>query len=71
MSIAFGLCILGLLGGMAYNLFALAAHHRTIEQALGNSIGFYKVLGGFGILGFVLFLLFLIVSISSRPRSTK
>jgi len=69
MSIAFSLCILGLAGGMAYSLFALAVHHRSLDQVLGNSILFYKILGGLGVVGFAFFLLFLLASVSSKPKS--
>ena len=69
MSIAFGLCILGLAGGMAYSLFALAARHRSLDQVLGNSTLFYKILGGLGVVGFAFFLLFLVASVSTKPKS--
>ncbi|HET6928853.1 MAG TPA: hypothetical protein VFI45_00910 [Candidatus Acidoferrum sp.] len=71
MSISFGLCILGLMAGMCYNLFAVIAHHRPLDQTLGNSILFYKILGGFGVLGFLLFFAFLISSIAGQNRPPK
>ena len=63
MSVAFGLCCVGLIGGMAYTLFFYFMGHKTLEQILGHSIPFYKSLGAIGILGFVFFLLFLMSSI--------
>lgn len=68
MCTAFGLCIAGLVAGMAYDLFLVLAHHHSLESVLGHSIPFYKSLGALGILGFILFGLFLIVSVSSSPR---
>jgi hypothetical protein len=59
MMVAFGICVIGLLGGMFYYLFVVIVLHRTLESVLGNSIWFYKALGGIGILGFVLFVAFL------------
>ena len=70
MSIAFGLCILGLGGGMAYDLFLVLAHHGTLETVLGNSIPFYKSLGVLGILGFLLFLAFLVSLMSGKNKGT-
>ena len=71
MSVAFALCILGLTGGMAYDLFLVIAHHGTLEDVLGNGIPFYKFLGALGILGFVLFLAFLISSVSGTNKRTN
>lgn len=72
MSAAFGICILGLIGGMLYDLCAVFLRHRTLENVLGNSIPFYKTLGGIGIAGMLLFFAFLISLISKngqrRPR---
>ncbi|HUL35479.1 MAG TPA: hypothetical protein VL128_16455 [Candidatus Eisenbacteria bacterium] len=67
---AFGICVVGLVFGMAYDLFQVFAHHRPLESVLGNSIAFYKTLGAFGILGFLLFFVFLISSIAGpNPRT--
>lgn len=71
MCVAFGLCIAGLVAGMAYDMFLVLARHGTLESVLGHSIPFYKSLGLLGILGFALFLLFLVVSVSSRPNKAK
>jgi len=71
MCAAFGLCIVGLVLGMAYNLFLVFRDHRSLDSVLGDSIHFYKSLGAVGILGFFLFLVFLGVSISSNPRGDK
>jgi hypothetical protein len=71
MASAFGLCILGLVGGMTCNLFLVITHRGTLESVLGKSIPFYKSLGALGILGFLLFLAFLIVSIATNSMSDK
>jgi len=68
MCAAFGLCIAGLVLGMAYNLFLVLHDHRTLESVLGNSILFYKSLGAIGILGFLLFLAFLVSAVSSKNK---
>jgi hypothetical protein len=68
MSAAFGICILGLIGGMLYHLYAVFLRHRTLESALGNSIPFFKTLGGLGIAGMLLFLAFLISLISKKDQ---
>lgn len=68
MSVAFGLCIAGLVAGMAYDLVAVLRHHRTLEQVLGNSILFYKTLGGLGVVGLALLFAFLVASISGKRK---
>jgi hypothetical protein len=69
MCVAFSICIFGLLAGMAYVLFAVFAHHRTLDSVLGNSIPFFKTLGAIGVLGFLLFFAFLISSIMGRAKN--
>jgi len=66
MSSAFGICILGLIGGMLYDLGVVFLRHRTLESVLGNSIPFYKTLGGLGIAGMFLFFAFLVSLISKK-----
>ena len=68
MCTAFGLCIAGLVAGMAYNLFLVLAHHHSLESVLGHSIPFFKFLGALGILGFLLFLAFLVSAISGKNK---
>lgn len=68
MSAAFGICILGLIGGMLYDLCVVFLQHRTLESALGNSIPFFKTLGGLGIAGMLLFFAFLISLISKKDQ---
>ena len=68
MSIALGLCIVGLAGGMAYDLFLVLAHHSTLESVLGSGIPFYKFLGALGVLGFALFLVFLLTLMSGKKN---
>ena len=70
MSTAFSICILGLIGGMLYDLCVVLLRHRTLESVLGNSIPFYKTLGGIGIAGMIFFFLFL-VSLVAGPRGGK
>jgi hypothetical protein len=72
MSAAFGICILGLIGGMLYDLCVVFLRHRTLESVLGNSIPFYKTLGGLGIVGMIFFFAFLFSLIAKgnqgKPR---
>ena len=68
MCVAFSISIFGLIGGMAYDLFDVFAHHRSLEFVLGNSVEFYKSLGAIGILGFALFLAFLLSAVSSKHK---
>jgi hypothetical protein len=68
MSTAFAICILGLIGGMLYDLCVVFLRHRTLESVLGNSIPFYKTLGGLGIAGMLLFFAFLISLISKKDQ---
>lgn len=71
MCIAFGLCIAGLVVGMAYDLFLVLAHHHTLDSVLGHSIPFFKSLGVLGILGFLLFLAFLVSAISGKNKGAS
>ena len=68
MSGAFSICILGLIGGMLYDLCVVFLRHRALESVLGNSIPFYKTLGGLGIAGMLLFFAFLISLISKKDQ---
>jgi hypothetical protein len=70
MSAAFGVCILGLIGGMLYDLCVVFVRHRTLESVLSNSIPFYKTLGGLGIVGMILFFTFLF-SLIARNNQGK
>jgi hypothetical protein len=70
MSVAFGICILGLIAGMVYYLGAVYLGHRTLESVMSNSIGYNKALGALGILGFILFFAFLL-SLMSKENSGK
>jgi len=71
MCTAFGLCIAGLVLGMAHDLFLVLRDHRTLESVLGNSIPFYKSLGAIGILGFLLFLAFLVSAVSNKNKGAN
>ena len=70
MSVAFAICILGLLTGMVYYLCAVYLWHRTLENVMSRSIAYNKTLGAIGIVGFVLFFAFLL-SLMSRDNSRK
>jgi hypothetical protein len=65
-SAVFGLCCLGLLTGLIYNLVEYSRKTQAFDQILANSIPFYKLIGALGIVGFVLFFLFLL-SLLSLP----
>jgi hypothetical protein len=68
MSAAFGICIFGLSLGMFYDLYAIYIMHRPSENILSNSIPYNEALGGIGVLGFALFLAFLVSLISKKPK---
>lgn len=71
MCTAFGMCIAGLVLGMAYDLFLVFRDHRTLEVVLGHSIPFFKSLGAIGLLGFLLFLAFLVSAISGKNKGAN
>jgi len=71
MCIAFGLCCIGMLGGLIHGFYATFYEHRTLEDVLGRSVPYYQFLGALGITGFLLFLAFLISSISSTNKRTN
>ncbi len=54
MSASFALCILGLLLGMLYSLYASFFRHQALESILSRSIPYYKALGILGIAGLLL-----------------
>jgi len=66
MSTAFALCILGLLLGMLYSLYASFFRHQALESILSRSIPYYKALGILGIAGMLLFFIFLLLQISGK-----
>lgn len=68
MSTAFGIAALGLVLGMCYDLYLVAIRHVQLENVLGSSISYNKILGGFGILGMVLFFAFLFSAIADKKR---
>jgi hypothetical protein len=67
MIVAFGICVLGLVLGMFYSLFEYFFRHRDLWGVLSGSISFYRILGGIGIAGMVLFFAFL-VSLTTGSR---
>ena len=68
MSTAFGVAILGLVAGMFYDLYLVSVRHVQLENVLGNSITYNKSLGGFGILGMLLFFAFLFSAIADKRQ---
>ena len=68
MSTAFGVAALGLAIGVCYDLFVVSARHVQLENVLGTSIAYNKILGGFGILGMVLFFAFLFSAIADKKQ---
>jgi len=68
MSTAFGIAALGLVAGMCYDLYLVSIRHVQFENVLGTSIAYNKALGGFGILGMVLFFAFLLSAIADRKQ---
>jgi len=68
MSTAFGIAALGLIAGMFYNLYLVSMRGVSLENVLGTSIAYNKTLGGFGILGMVLFFAFLFSAIADKKQ---
>jgi len=68
MSTAFGIVTLGLVAGICYDLYLVSIRHAQLENALGTSIAYNKVLGGFGILGIILFFAFLFSAIADKKQ---
>jgi hypothetical protein len=68
MSTSFGIAALGLVLGMYYDLYLVAIRHVQLENVLGSSISYNKILGGFGILGMVLFFAFLFSAIADKKQ---
>jgi hypothetical protein len=68
MSTAFGIATLGLIGGICYDLYLVSIRHVQLENVLGTSIAYNKTLGGFGILGMVLFFAFLFSAIADKKQ---
>ena len=70
MSTSFALCILGLIAGMLYSLFEFSLRHKSLESILSQTIPYYKFLAALGILGMLLFFVFLLLQISGRNHNT-
>ena len=66
MSGAFAACILGLILGMLYSLYESFLRHKDLETILSRTIPYYKALGLLGILGMLLFFVFLFLQISRK-----
>jgi hypothetical protein len=71
MCAAFGVCCLGMLGGLVHGFYATFYQRRTLEDVLGHSIPYYQFLGAIGITGLLLFLAFLVSSISNTNKRTN
>ena len=68
MSTAFGIAAIGLVAGICYDLYLVSVRHVQLENVLGTSIAYNKILGGFGILGMVLFFAFLLSAIADKRQ---
>jgi hypothetical protein len=68
MSTAFGIAALGLIAGLCYDLYLVSIRREQLENVLGTSIAYNKILGGFGILGMVLFFAFLSSAIIDKKQ---
>ncbi len=68
MSLAFGICCLGMVAGVFHGLYATIHQHRSLEDILGHHIPYYKSLGGIGIAGFMLFFAFLFSAIADKKQ---
>jgi hypothetical protein len=68
MSVAFGIATLGLIAGICYDLYLVSIRHVQLENVLGTSIAYNKILGGFGILGMILFFTFLFSTITDKKQ---
>lgn len=68
MSTAFGIAALGLIAGMCYDLYLVSMRHLQLDNVLGGSIAYNKILGGFGILGMILFFAFLFSAIADKKQ---
>jgi hypothetical protein len=68
MSTSFGIAALGLVVGLFYDLYVVSIRHGQLENALGKTITYNKILGGLGILGFLLFFAFIFSAIAEKKR---
>ena len=68
MTVAFAICVLGLMAGMSYSLFEYFFRHRELWTVLSASISFYRILGAIGILGMALFFAFMISLMAGKRR---
>jgi hypothetical protein len=68
MSASFGIAAIGLVAGMFYDLYLVSIRHVQFENVLGSSIAYNKILGGFGILGMILFFAFLFSAIADKKQ---
>jgi len=66
MSISFAVCILGLILGMLYSLYESFFLRKDLESILSRSIPYYKALGLLGVLGMLLFFVFLFFQIAGK-----
>jgi hypothetical protein len=68
MSASFGIAAAGLVVGLFYDLYVVSIRHGQLENALGKTITYNKILGGLGILGFLLFFAFILSAIAEKKR---
>ena len=68
MCTAFGMAALGLVAGIIYDLYLVSVRHLQLENVLATSLAYNKILGGFGILGMILFFAFLFSAIADKKQ---
>ena len=68
MSAAFGIAALGLIVGVCLDLYLVSIRHVQLENVLGSSIAYNKILGAFGIVGIILFFTFLFSTIADKKQ---
>jgi hypothetical protein len=68
MSASLGIAALGLIAGLCYDLYLVSRRNVQLENVLGTSIAYNKILGGFGILGMILFFAFLLSAIADKKQ---
>jgi hypothetical protein len=71
MSISFAVCILGLILGMLYSLYESFFLRKDLESILSRSIPYYKALGLLGVLGMLLFFVFLFFQIAGKGNKKR
>jgi hypothetical protein len=68
MATALTISCLGLIAGLCHGVYATVYQHRSLENILGQSIPYYKSIGGLGFAGFILFFAFLISAVTDKKQ---